>query len=251
MRNIKIILEYDGAGFNGWCCQPGQRTVEAELKKAVNAVIGEPASLKVAGRTDSGVHATGQVVNFRTKADIPVSKLPLALGGHLPKDIVVKDARVASPDFDARRSAKARIYCYQIVNGSYVPVRKRKYAWHVKSELDVRKMKSAAKRLVGTHNFKSFCREEEYNKTFLRRVDYIRFTLRSLCDQKKSRSVEITIKANSFLHNMVRTIVGTLVQVGQGKVSPCAIKEILASKDRRRAGVTAPARGLTLIKVDY
>ncbi len=251
MRNIRIILEYDGEEFAGWCCQPGQRTIEEELWKSIKAVTGEDVKIKVAGRTDAGVHAFAQVINFRTKSLIPVEKFPLALMQHLPKDIVVKEATEADLGFDARKSAKARIYNYNIVNSGFIPVRLKNYAWHVKQSLDVGKMKRAAKKLVGTHNFKSFCKEESYNKTFFRRIHYIKFLSRSTKSSKEIKFLDIKIMANAFLHNMVRVIIGTLVEVGRGRFSPEDVGEMLKQKDRRTAGVTAPAKGLTLVKVDY
>jgi len=251
MRNIRIVIEYDGSGFQGFCSQPGQRTIEAEIKKAIKAVTAETPKLEVAGRTDAGVHALGQVANFRTRSSVPVARFPFALMKHLPRDIVVKAAKELDLDFSSRRSAKARIYSYVIVNGSFVPVRARRHTWHIRGKLDINRMKEAAKYLIGTHNFKSFCKEESYNKTFLRRIYYIKFALNKLPYARRLKLIEIKIKANAFLHNMVRTIVGTLTDVGRGKIAPSKIKWMLKRRDRKCAGITAPAQGLTLLKVEY
>ena len=251
MRNVRLVLEYDGTGFYGWCVQPGKRTIEKELKTAINAVTGEEAGLTVAGRTDTGVHAAEQVVNFYTGSEIPAGKLSSALRKYLPEDITIKEAMDVGLDFDSRRSAKARTYNYLIVNGDFVPVRLKKYAWHFKGNLDTKKMKRAAGMLVGTHNFKSFCKKESYNKTFLRKVNFIKFALSGREFAGGLKYIEIKICANSFLHKMVRVIVGTLVDAGRGKIDPGAIKNILRREDRRFAGRTAPAKGLTLKKVKY
>ena len=192
-----------------------------------------------------------QVVNFVTGASISYKKWPQALAQKLPDDIVCKEARVVSSSFDSRRSAKARIYSYQILIGSYVPVRQSKYVWHIKNRLDIARMKKASRCLVGIHNFRSFCKEEEYNKTFLRNVLYIKISKNSLKDELDLSILTIDIKANSFLHNMVRAIVGTLADVGRGKITHRRVALILKSEDRKQAGFTAPAKGLSLKKVEY
>jgi tRNA pseudouridine38-40 synthase len=242
---IKLVLEYDGTGFAGWQEQPGQRTLQSELEAAIAKLTGESLRVTVAGRTDAGVHALAQVVSFRTESDHPAWVLVRGLNSNLPRDMTVLDAQEMPADFHARSWARGKTYRYLILDRQERPALRRERAWHIFKPLDLEPMRRAARALVGEHDFESFrsatC-EMKSPVCDVRRIE----VFRDAFDR-----VVIEIRARAFLKQMARTMVGTLVEVGQGKREAGEMEEILAARDRRRAGMTAPAHGLYLVRVDY
>ncbi|MDD5383134.1 MAG: tRNA pseudouridine(38-40) synthase TruA [Candidatus Margulisbacteria bacterium] len=253
METVKLILQYDGTGFSGFELQPGERTIRGECAKALKKVYKRPIKFYSASRTDAGVHALGQVISFKAPASIPLSKLPVAINSVLPEDIRVIMAEKAGKGFNARFDSKAKTYEYLIFNGAITPPHLRKIAWQVKPKLDIAAMKKAAKIIVGKHDFSSFCAANSDDKNFVRIIHsfVIRNSSFIIWDGQKIKVISIIVKGNGFLYKMVRNIVGTLVEVGLGKRSPEGVKGILKAKDRTKAGRTAPAQGLCLIKVWY
>ena len=242
--NIRLDLEFDGTEYCGWQIQPYAPTVQGILKDAIMAVTGEDVMPKGSSRTDSGVHARGYVCNFHSNTTIPLDKLPYALNTPLPEDIRCKSASVAADDFIASGSAKKKTYCYTIDNSTFGDVFKNRFAWHYKYPLNVESMKEASKHFIGTHDFIGFAASGFSVKTTVR-------TIYELKVEKKDNIITIEITGNGFLYNMVRIIAGTLVYVGSGKIDAHEIPQIIASGDRTRAGITAPARGLCLKEVFY
>jgi tRNA pseudouridine38-40 synthase len=243
-RHIKLVIEYDGTNFSGFQKQSNTRTVQKVLESAIEKVTGHAVKLQYAGRTDAGVHATWQVVKFSTRSNIPVSALVSAINSHLPEDVVVKHASETDADFHPRYKAKSRVYRYLIDNGKEPAVLMRRYAWHIPKKLNVEAMQKAANYLIGTHDFRSFHASGSNLGSTVRHVFEIK------C-KRKGRFVSITIEANAFLYHMARIIVGTLVEVGLGKIEPEDVRKILEAKDRKVAGPTAPAHGLCLVRVKY
>ena len=244
MRNLRLCLEYDGTDFHGFQKQPRLRTVQGELEQVLGRVMGEPIRLIGAGRTDAGVHATGQVANFLTDNRIPIKRLPAALNSVLPLDLAVKAADEVELDFHARRWAVSRRYQYLLVAQSQPSALLARYAHWVPQALAVREMNQAARYFLGEHDFCSFQASGSQTRHTVRRV-----TAASV--RRVGRLVVITLEANAFLYQMVRIMVGTLLQVGMGKFAPERVKAIMESADRRQAGKTAPARGLCLVRVSY
>lgn len=260
MRNFKLVIEYDGTSFSGWGKQPGKRTVQGVLEKAIETVTGSRAQVTSASRTDAGVHARGQVVNFRTAVNVPPERLPRIIQAALPDDITVRSAEVVAEGFDARRKAKKKLYSYLIAWGGDVPAAVRRYVWQFPSALDVAAMKKTARALVGRHNFKSFTLNDKRRKLVnpVREIYSIKFRSGKLKDFfgdlgefSRARAIKIDVEGSGFLYKMVRGIVGTLVDVGRGKIAHGRIKEILSAQKRSAAGRTAPAKGLSLVRVEY
>lgn len=247
ISNIKLVLQYDGTDFNGWQTQEGQtgaRTVQGELSQALARILDEPVTVIGAGRTDSGVHARGQVAGFRTSRTIPEGKWPAALNSVLPEDIRVIFAEEVCPEFHPQFDAKKKMYCYNILNDDNGDVFLRRYSYHIRQPLDVESMREASKRLLGTRNFVSFCASGSSAKTFERSVYQAEFFT-------QGKLLVFQISANGFLYKMVRTIVGTLLEIGRGKQSPDWIESVIEARDRKHAGPTAPPQGLFLEKVWY
>ena len=245
--NIKLTIQYDGTAYNGWQTQRGQtgsRTVQSELKRAVETIVKEPVVLIGAGRTDSGVHARGQVANFLTSRPIPEDKWMAALNSLLGDDIRIVAAQEVSLDFHAQYWATKKMYCFYILNSEYADVFLRRYSLHCSQPLDVESMNRAAERLKGTRNFQSFCSSGSSVKSFERTVDQAEVF-------PQGNLLVFRITANGFLYKMVRTIVGTLLEIGKGRQAPEWIDNIIAARDRVQAGPTAPAHGLVLEKVWY
>ncbi|MBL7960352.1 tRNA pseudouridine(38-40) synthase TruA [bacterium] len=242
MRNIKIIIEYDGTNFNGWQFQPHHRSVQGELQRAVKQITGEQVSIEGAGRTDTGVHARGQVGNFKIEKEIGLPELMKGLNAVLPDDVRVKSIDEVDMNFHSRFSAKERRYKYYMVQH---PISiGRQYYWYYPHELDFEIMKSACCLLIGQKNFRSFC---------LSRAEVSHY----ICEVRKAEWYEkdgamiFEINANRFLHNMVRTIVGTFVNLGRGRITYDDLLSIMEKEDRRVAGFSAPAEGLCLEEVVY
>lgn len=242
--NVKLTLQYDGMAYHGWQVQKNGVTVQEKLTDAIESVTGKRADVVGCGRTDAGVHALAYVCGFRTEANIPLQKLPLALNSHLPGDIRVFKAEAADDDFHANRSAVGKRYVYRILNREINDAFEGKYAWHVRVPLDVDAMRDAARAFLGEHDFIGFASSGFSVKTTVR-------TIYSLDVVKSGDIITIDITGNGFLYNMVRIIAGTLVYVGCGKTDSGDIVDIIKSKCRERAGITAPAHGLFLREVYY
>ena len=240
---VRIDLGYDGSGFRGWARNAGQRTVEGVLSQALGRLVGEAPRLSVAGRTDAGVHARGQVASFVAADDVDLERLQRSINGMLAPEIVATDVRRAPDGFDARFSATAREYRYRIDTGVWPDPFEARFVWHRPGQLALLPMREAARPLLGEHDFASFCRRPRSGGT-IRRLE--RLSIARVGDR-----VEISTRANAFLHQMVRTLVGTLVCVGDGRLEPDEMPRILTARDRGRAGHMAPARGLTLERVVY
>jgi tRNA pseudouridine38-40 synthase len=243
-RTLRLVLEYDGTGFSGWQVQRGKRTVQAEVAKAVQRVTGERVTVVGAGRTDAGVHAEGQVAHLCSRTRIRCEHLVHALNANLPPDVAVLRVDEVPAGFHAQFHASGKTYRYRVLQRSVRSALRRDRAYGFRAPLDVDRMRAAAARLVGTHDFRAFCTEARTRKRTERRVD--RLDIRREGDE-----VLFEIAGSGFLYNMVRTVVGTLLWVGIGKLTPDDVSAILASRDRRRAGPVVPPQGLTLVEVRY
>lgn len=243
---IRMVLAYDGTGFRGWAAQrdPHVRTVEGVLTEALEAVLRERVSLAVAGRTDAGVHARGQVASFETSSVRDPRSIRDAINGRLGPEVVARDVRPAAAGFHARFSATAREYRYRIDLARVPDPFTARFVWHRPFAPDVRSMRAAARHLVGEHDFASFCRDPGPGKPTVRDLQRVSVTSRD-------GRLELGFRATAFLHQMVRALTGTLVAVAEGKVDPDAIPSILAAKDRSRATRLVPPHGLTLERVRY
>ncbi len=243
MTVYRIDLAYDGAGFHGYARQAGVRTVQGDLEEALHRVVPDVETV-VAGRTDAGVHADGQVVSFDTDAAIDVDRLLRSLNRMLNPEIAVRACSIAPDDFNARFSAVSRTYRYRIDNGTVLDPRWRHRAWHVAWALDVDAMQRAAGHFLGEHDFASFCRAAEGRTT-------VRTVLSAGWRGVDDRILEFTVSASSFCHQMVRSLVAVGVEVGRGRITPDEIPEIMAARDRVAARGAAPPHGLTLLHVEY
>lgn len=245
MPRYRLTLEYNGAGFVGWQRQENGRAVQQAVEEALLKIGGETVATFVAGRTDAGVHARGQVVHFDMAKELPADRLRDGLNFHLLGEAVkVLDAAIAPADFNARLSATARTYLYRILNRRPPPALEAGFVWHVPVPLDAAAMQAAAQLLIGTHDFSSFRAADCQAKSPVK-------TLAHLAVTRMADEIRITAQARSFLHHQVRNMVGSLKLVGEGKWSPADLQAALAARDRRRGGPTAPAEGLTLMRVDY
>ncbi len=244
MKNIKIIIEYDGTNYFGWQRQKNQRSIQECIEEALYKLTGENISLIGSSRTDSGVHARGFVANFKTNSTIPPEKFKDALNTKLPIDIVVKWSEEVHLDFHARYDCKGKTYKYTILNEEVRSPLMRNYTYLVKDNLDIKSMEEACKYFIGKHDFEAFKSTGSSVKTSIR-------TISELYLVKNENLIEIYVSADGFLYNMVRIIVGTLIEVGRGKIAPEDIKDIIISKDRNKTGKCVPAQGLVLEKVFY
>lgn len=245
MRNIKLEIEYDGTRYSGWQRQKNSLSIEETVENAVRKITKEDIKLIGSSRTDSGVHAKGQVANFNTLASIPVDRFSYAINTKLPKDIVVLNACEVPMDFHARYSCKGKRYSYMILNREFTSPLLRNYAAHCSYKLDLESMKSAAEHFLGTHDFEAFRSTGSSVKTSVRTVSLIQL------EKQDNDIIKMFIEADGFLYNMVRIIAGTLMEVGRGRISPNSIPSIIESKNRDLAGKTAPAQGLYLEKIYY
>lgn len=248
MRNIKLIIQYDGADFSGWQTQPGKRTVQKTLEDILSKILQEKIQVVGTSRTDSGVHALGQVAHFHTKSKIVTHKLFRALNGLLPEDLSVHKIQNVPLSFHAQKNALRKTYHYRIWNNVAHHPLQRRTSWHVWKKLDLKKMRIAAHYLIGQHDFAAFRATDSQTKTSVRKI--YKITIRRGEDLSPSEKISplhiIEIIGDGFLKYMVRNLVGTLVEVGKGRWKPEKVKEILQSKDRRQAAVTAPPQGLFL-----
>lgn len=245
MRNIKLEIEYDGTRYSGWQRQKNSISIEETVENAVRKITKEDIKLIGSSRTDSGVHAKGQVANFNTLTSIPVDRFSYAINTKLPKDIVVFNACEVPMDFHARYSCKGKRYSYMILNREFPSPLLRNYAAHCSYKLDLESMKSAAEHFLGTHDFEAFRSTGSSVKTSVRTVSLIQL------EKQDNDIIKMFIEADGFLYNMVRIIAGTLMEVGRGRISPDSIPSIIESKNRDLAGKTAPAQGLYLEKIYY
>ena len=244
MRTLRLTIAYEGTDLHGWQVQPGLPTVQGLVIAAAARVLGGPVRVTGASRTDAGVHALGQVASLTTGSAIGPDALARALNALLPPAIRVLGAREAAPGFDARRSACGKRYAYLIDQGVPADPFRRRYAWHIAHALDVPAMAAGLRRVRGRHDFSAFCAAAGRDRTPV-------CTVRAARVVRRKRWLVIAVSADSFLHHMVRNVVGSLVEVGRGAVPPEWISEVIASRDRTRAGPTAPAQGLALVRVLY
>lgn len=244
MRNIKLVIEYDGTAFHGWQSQINARAVQDEVSNAVKIVTGEECELIGASRTDTGVHALGQVANFLTASNIPPDKYVYALRSVLPDDVVIKRSEEVPADFHSRYSAKGKRYRYLIYNSVSASALLRNRAWHIPQRLDFNAMCKAVPYFTGTHDFSAFRASGSSTKTSTRTIHEAEL-------DKDGDIMCFTISGSGFLYNMVRIIAGTLFEVGCGKIDPDSIPEIIEGRDRKKAGITAPAHGLYLEEIFY
>jgi tRNA pseudouridine38-40 synthase len=244
MPTVKLVLEYDGTSYAGWQRQPDQLTIQEAIERAIRQVSQATVSIIGAGRTDSGVHARGQVASFRTELDWPASSWMRALNAVLPKDIAVLSSTLMDDRFHAQHDAQGKLYTYRILHRPARPAIDRAFAWHIYKSLNDVAMQQAAATLIGSQDFSSFEGSLTDNNNpicHLQRLEVIR------CDDQ----IFIEAYADRFLKHMVRAIVGTIVEVGLNKRSPSSLTEVLRARDRSAAGQTAPPHGLCLMRVDY
>lgn len=245
MRNIKLLIEYDGTNYHGWQVQPNGLTIQEVIEKKIEIMTRQRVRLIASGRTDAGVHALGQVANFQTSSPIPVEGFLRGLNSLLPPDIVIKSAGEVEPEFHAQYGVKRKTYRYLILNRELPSAIYRNYAWHIPLPLDVSAMENAVRILLGKKDFSSF-RAADPDLT-----DPVREVFQARWSMKEENFLCFTIEGDGFLKHMVRNMVGTLIEVGKGKISGEEFKRILEARDRRQAGITAPPQGLFLVEVKY
>lgn len=243
-KNVKLIIEYDGTDYYGFQIQPECRTVQGEIERSLSVIFQKPVKIYGAGRTDAGVHAAGQVINFKHGTERTVEQIQRALNGLLPPDIAVKSVEEMDEHFHARYSAKRRRYKYQILNRPYRGVFLRNVAFFYPYYLNVELMDETCKIFTGTHDFTSFKASSKEVKSNIRTIFLFR------CYRSEDLVI-FEIEADGFLHMMVRILTGTIIQSGRGRFSPEKIRHILEAKDRRQAGPTLPPHGLSLVEVKY
>jgi len=245
-RNIKLVLAYDGTGFHGWQRQTELRTVQQELEDVLRQVLRHPLHVKGASRTDAGVHARGQVASVATSSAIPVENICRAVGHRLPADMALRDAQECRRGFHPSLDALGKLYRFRVFNSAHRPVEElaHRFVWHVWYPLDLERMRAAAAKLVGRHDFAGFASQGSPRQTTVR-------TVRRIGIRRGGYEVLFDIEGDGFLYNQVRNMVGTLVEVGRGRWLPERVCEILASRDRGLAGPTAPPHGLCLEWVRY
>jgi len=245
MRNLKMIIEYDGSGYHGWQRQLGRITIQQVLEESISTITQEDVRVIGSGRTDAGVHAMNQVANFVTNSTIGERNLLAGINSLLPPDIVIKKMMEVDAGFHARYHARSKVYVYQIYNGTVRSALYRHYAWFVRSPLNMDWMKEGAMLFTGTHNFSSFC------ASGCGLINHVRTVKRLEIDRDNNGLLKIDVEADGFLKYMVRNMVGMLVEIGKGNRLPNDVTAVIEAKDRRRAGVTAPAHGLFLKEVRY
>ena len=244
MRNIKLKIEYDGKDFNGWQKQPTKLNIQGEIERAIKDITGEEVDLIASGRTDAGVHALGQVANFKTNSNIPVEKFPIAINTKLKRSIRILEAQEVDERFHSRYNCKKKTYRYVINNSENGTAIYRNLEYNFSQKLNVEKMNEAAKYFLGEHDFRGFKASGTSSKSSVRTI------YEANVYQEGSR-IFIELTGNGFLYNMVRIISGTLIEVGLEKIRPENIKDIIESGDRERAGKTLPPQGLYLVNVEY
>ncbi|NPV47263.1 MAG: tRNA pseudouridine(38-40) synthase TruA [Armatimonadetes bacterium] len=244
MRRVRLLVQYDGTDYAGFQVQPGRRTVQQELEECLGRLTGDRVRVTAASRTDAGVHALGQVVAFSTNSPIPAERIPRALNDLLPAAVSCVAAEDCPHGFHPRFDARGKLYTYRILNR---PTRSPficRYAWHIAEPLDLPAMREGARHLVGTHDFAAFCAAGSA-------VQDTRRTVRRLDLDTEGDVIETHIEGDGFLYMMVRIIMGTLAEVGRGRLEPTQVLSIVAGRDRGKAGPTAPPEGLCLVRVTY
>lgn len=244
MKNIKLVIEYDGAHYGGWQKQNNNKTIQGVLEKAISKATGEEIEVIGSSRTDAGVHAKGMVANFKTNSSIPAERFREAINRNLPDDIAILSSEEVTGEFHSRYSSKGKTYSYTIINRYEKVAIGKDYCCHVKEPLNVENMEEACKYFIGKHDFSAFKTNGSSVKTSVR-------TVSELYIEKNQENIKIYISADGFLYNMVRIIVGTLVEVGKGKIKVEDIPKIIKSLDRTKAGPCIKANGLVLEKVFY
>lgn len=247
LKNYKAKVSYDGTRYDGWQKQKNtEHTIQGKLEALLSRMSGSEISVHGSGRTDAGVHALGQIANFRMDTELSEEALLSAINAYLPDDIAVLELRIASERFHSRLSAVGKVYGYQLYVGRGKPVFDRKYVWQIPEKPDIDKMRDAAAFLTGWHDFKAFCGNRRMKKSTVRKIEHI-----DIKERSDGTRMDLVFEGNGFLQNMVRILVGTLVECGLGLRRPEDMKEILESGDRSLAGQMAPAKGLTLVEVKY
>lgn len=245
MRNIRMLLQYEGTRYLGWQRQTSSdNTIQGKLELLLSRMCGEPVEISASGRTDAGVHALGQVANFHTSSEMSPEEMLAYCNRYLPEDIAVVEMSEAAPRFHSRLNACGKRYCYRIINSEIPNVFWRRYAQEVPEQLDLEAMRRAAEYLCGEHDFKSFTSAKKGKKSTVRRIDRISI-------EKEGDLLTFTFQGNGFLHHMIRILMGTLLEIGMGKRSPENIPKVIASRNREEAGPLMPAKGLTLLEVYY
>lgn len=243
-KRVRLIVAYDGTNYHGWQVQKNGITIESELNRCLTELLQEPIEVIGASRTDAGVHAMGNVAVFDTCSRMPAEKISYALNQRLPEDIRIQKSEEVDADWHPRYCDSRKTYEYRIYRGEFPMPLKRLYALHIYYNVDLEKMREAAKYFVGEHDFKSFCQVGAQVKSTVRTVFDV-----SIIEEGADLVIRVT--GGGFLYNMVRIMAGTLLEVGKGKIEPGQISEIIQAKDREAAGPTAPAHGLTLIKYEF
>lgn len=244
-RNFRLVLEYDGSQYHGWQRQQGVLTIQEVLEARLELMLGDSIRVRASGRTDAGVHARGQVVNFYSRTKLNAGEIQRGLNSLLPADIVVLSANELPRSFHARFSAKSKVYQYRILNRQTPSALARQFAWHVRVPLAVSQMRECLETITGLHDFAAFMASGSSVTSTERHIYRAQLTCLT------EHHLVFTFEANGFLRHMVRNLVGSLVEVGKGKWTPGDFAAILAGRDRRRAGMTAPAHGLYLVTVRY
>ncbi|HEX8636407.1 MAG TPA: tRNA pseudouridine(38-40) synthase TruA [Pyrinomonadaceae bacterium] len=249
--NYRLTIQYDGTDFHGWQMQgAGERTVQGELARALSLIDGRAVVVQGAGRTDAGVHALGQVASVELRRELSGDKLRAAINGNLAPDVRVIEAEPVAPDFHARYSARGKTYRYRVFNARYASPFLLRYAHTDARPLDVARMRECARLFVGTHDWTAFSAAQADVETRVRTVT--RLAVRDVwSDEGRGRLIEITASAEGFLRYMVRSIAGTLLEVGRGQMDAAQVERAIESGERSLAGATAPAKGLTLVEVHY
>ncbi len=245
MQNLRMTIQYDGTKYDGWQRQGNTKnTIQEKIETVISRITGEEIELNGSGRTDAGVHALGQVANFKTDSEYDEEYMLKEINRYLPKDIRLLDLKKEDIRFHSRLNAKRKTYIYRIDNTDFGSVFDRRYAMRFNERLDVKAMKEAAAFYVGEHDFKSFCTKKSMKKSTVRRIYSVDIT-------KNNGIIEIIYCGNGFLYNMVRILTGTLIDVGRGRINPWDIADIIEARDRGRAGFTAEPEGLFLKSVEY
>lgn len=250
MRNLKMIVSYDGAEFSGWQVQPDVVTVQGTLASAIGRITGEKVLPQGSGRTDAGVHALAQVVTFVTESSIPTENFVKALNDILPAAVRVLEAAEALPEFHARHAARAKTYRYRIFRGTICPPFLARYVWHYPYRLEEGAMERAAALVAGEHDFTSFAAVDPERGRDPEAISNVRNIFSSAWERTGEEFI-YTVRGSGFLHHMVRNLVGTFILVGRGTLRVEDVQRILEARDRSRAGATAPASGLYLVNVEY
>ncbi len=246
IKNIRLTLQYEGTCYHGWQRQKDDVTIQELIEDRLSIMTGKPVTVHASGRTDSGVHALHQVCNFSTETKIAPESIKNGLNSLLPNDIYILKAEYAAPDFHSRYSAKSKCYEYRMLNTKDIDIFSSRYVWHIKDNLDFQEMRKCLACIIGRHDFTAFRSAGTSNVNPVREM-----TRAELSERKESGTASFIFEAEGFLKHMVRNIVGTVVDAGKGRITSSEFKEILDSKDRKRAGLKAPPQGLFLTMVRY